>query len=430
MKIRDRIKELRRVRADRLRPHPNNWRVHPKGQQDALRGLLAEVGYADALLARELPDGTLQLIDGHLRAETTPEAEVPVLILDLDDREAAKLLALHDPLAGLAEADGDVLAELLDRVETENQAVRNLLDDILSEPELSLEDEAAEHRGFRPGVGSLKDTVSHWRGSEEFFHCPENVGRVLQTKRRCVVLFSGGKDSLASLLWVRRSFPDVKCFAVFSDTGVEFPGIGGYVAEICELVRAEHVVVKPAAEWWSWLRKKGRWPSLLYRDCAQKMIHAPCAAWVRANCMPEETALFTGSRAEEAVRGSQKTATSPLGSLGKHATDYYHFAPCFNVKKPVLEEILRKSGLPTWPGYEKGFVRTACWCCPGQCGLQAAALQDHYPGLANEIRVWEKSLGVVRPDERDDGTRFDELVARGYRQRERSARAGITRKSP
>ena len=138
MKIRDHIKELRRVKADRLRPHPNNWRVHPQGQQDALRGLLAEIGYADALLARELPDGTLQLIDGHLRAETTPEVEVPVLILDLDDREAAKLLALHDPLAGLAEADNDVLAELLDRVETENEAIQVLLDETRIESQAGL----------------------------------------------------------------------------------------------------------------------------------------------------------------------------------------------------------------------------------------------------------------------------------------------------
>ena len=53
MKIRDRIKELRRVPASRLRPHPNNWRTHPPAQQDALRGLLAEIGYADALVARD-----------------------------------------------------------------------------------------------------------------------------------------------------------------------------------------------------------------------------------------------------------------------------------------------------------------------------------------------------------------------------------------
>ena len=99
--------------------------------------MLAEIGYADALLARELPDGSLELIDGHLRAETTPDMEVPVLILDLDDREAAKLLALHDPLAGMAEANEQMLAELLAEVETSNEAVQELLDSLLAgdEPE-------------------------------------------------------------------------------------------------------------------------------------------------------------------------------------------------------------------------------------------------------------------------------------------------------
>ena len=82
-------------------------------------------------LARELPDGSLELIDGHLRAETTPDADVPVLVLDLDEQEAAKLLALHDPLAGMAEANDEVLAELLAQVETENDAVQSLLDRML-----------------------------------------------------------------------------------------------------------------------------------------------------------------------------------------------------------------------------------------------------------------------------------------------------------
>ncbi len=67
MRIRDRIRELRRVRASELRPNPRNWRTHPQTQRDALCGVLAEIGYADALLARELTDGSLELIDGHLR---------------------------------------------------------------------------------------------------------------------------------------------------------------------------------------------------------------------------------------------------------------------------------------------------------------------------------------------------------------------------
>ena len=37
-----------------------------------MRGVLADIGWADAVLARETPDG-LMLIDGHLRAEVAPE---------------------------------------------------------------------------------------------------------------------------------------------------------------------------------------------------------------------------------------------------------------------------------------------------------------------------------------------------------------------
>ena len=141
MQIRDRIREFRRVKACSLRPNPRNWRTHPTAQQEALRGVLAEIGYAGALLARELADGTLELIDGHLRAETTPDADVPVLVLDLDEREAAKLLAVHDPLTGMAEANQEVLAELLDQVETENDAVRALLDGMLDESNVPIKDD-------------------------------------------------------------------------------------------------------------------------------------------------------------------------------------------------------------------------------------------------------------------------------------------------
>jgi ParB-like chromosome segregation protein Spo0J len=144
VRIRDRIKAFRRVKASELKPHPKNWRTHSEAQQDALRGVLAEIGYAGALLARELPDGTLELIDGHLRAETTPDADVPVLVLDLDENEAAKLLVLHDPLAGMAQANEEVLAELLADVETENDAVQALLDEMLREPETPSEDAPAE----------------------------------------------------------------------------------------------------------------------------------------------------------------------------------------------------------------------------------------------------------------------------------------------
>jgi len=57
VKIRDRIKSLRRVKASELIPNPKNPRRHPESQRAALRGVLDQIGYADALLARELPEG-------------------------------------------------------------------------------------------------------------------------------------------------------------------------------------------------------------------------------------------------------------------------------------------------------------------------------------------------------------------------------------
>ena len=146
MLIRDRVKELRRVRASELRPNPRNWRTHPTAQQDALRGMLAEIGYAGALLARETDDGELELIDGHLRAETTPDAIVPVLVLDVSAEEAAKLLATYDPLSQLAETNVEVLEDLLRDVATESEAVQAMLDDLIaaSRAEDPIEDAAAD----------------------------------------------------------------------------------------------------------------------------------------------------------------------------------------------------------------------------------------------------------------------------------------------
>ncbi len=125
--IRDRIIELRRVPARDLIANPRNWRTHPKAQQDAMRGVLTEIGYAGASLARLGPDGELLLIDGHLRQDIAPDAVVPVLVTDLDEAEADYVLATYDPLSAMAGQDDARLAELMASVQTDNEAVAAML---------------------------------------------------------------------------------------------------------------------------------------------------------------------------------------------------------------------------------------------------------------------------------------------------------------
>lgn len=159
MHVRDRIREFRRVPASELRPNPKNWRTHPDHQRDALRGVLAEVGYADALLARECPDGSLELIDGHLRAETTPDQEVPVLVLDVDEREAELILATLDPLAGLAEFDPDAMHALFERINPQSPQVQGMLADLERAAEEIRNESNAASTNESPPAGDDSDRL-------------------------------------------------------------------------------------------------------------------------------------------------------------------------------------------------------------------------------------------------------------------------------
>src|SRR3954469_5058685 len=124
--VRNRIKRHARVRAGDLVPHELNPRTHPEAQRRALAALYREVGFARSLLAYELPDGRLKLIDGHLRQQLDPDLEVDVEVLDVDDAEARALLLSLDPLARLAEYDGRVLDELRQLTATASDALTDL----------------------------------------------------------------------------------------------------------------------------------------------------------------------------------------------------------------------------------------------------------------------------------------------------------------
>lgn len=137
--IRDRVKEFRRVRAGDLLPHPLNWRTHPPEQLAAIRGALQEVGFAGAVLVRELPGGGYGLIDGHARTEVMAaggadaEAMVPVLVLDVTEDEANKLLASYDPIGDMAGASAKTLESLLADLQVASADVGKVLTDTLAE---------------------------------------------------------------------------------------------------------------------------------------------------------------------------------------------------------------------------------------------------------------------------------------------------------
>lgn len=118
---RNRIIDHRWVKARDLVPHELNPRTHSQDQRDALHAIYREVGFARSILAYELPDGRLKLIDGHLRlAECQPDEDIAVEVLDVTDAEARKLLLTIDPLASLAAYSDDHLSTLRDLTQSDD----------------------------------------------------------------------------------------------------------------------------------------------------------------------------------------------------------------------------------------------------------------------------------------------------------------------
>lgn len=118
---------------DQLLANPANWRVHPKAQQDALAGVLDEVGWVQRVIVNQR---TGHLVDGHLRvalALRDDAATVPVLYVDLDEAEEKLVLATIDPVAALAVPDAEKLRDLLNDVQTGNAAVQQMLADLGAE---------------------------------------------------------------------------------------------------------------------------------------------------------------------------------------------------------------------------------------------------------------------------------------------------------
>lgn len=130
----------------------------------ALRGVLEEVGVADVLKAWVRPDGAVELIDGHLRAEELQDHEWNVAILDVTEHEARYLLATHDPLGAMATADAGILDALLREINSGEAAVTQMLEDL------------AEGAGLYEDVKQEVIDLSEGADTEEdksTYHCPK-----------------------------------------------------------------------------------------------------------------------------------------------------------------------------------------------------------------------------------------------------------------
>lgn len=126
------------VGEDRLDPrtimaNPDNFRVHSDAQRRAMQAVLDEVGWCAEVIVNKRSG---RLVDGHLRVELAVERQepvIPVSYVDLSDAEEALALASFDHLGSMAVVDADNLEELVDKIKSGNDQVRQSLAEFVKE---------------------------------------------------------------------------------------------------------------------------------------------------------------------------------------------------------------------------------------------------------------------------------------------------------
>jgi len=169
-----------------------NWRIHPKLQQEALHGVLEEIGFVQDVLInlRTSPEwGANQnvetLVDGHLRvllADKHGEEFLPAGYVDLTPDEERKVLLTLDPLAAMAAADKEKLDGLLREVSSESAAVQAMLAEIAEKEGIRLGRELPAPEAQIDRAAELQEkwqvtTGSVWEAGEQRLICGDCTDR-------------------------------------------------------------------------------------------------------------------------------------------------------------------------------------------------------------------------------------------------------------
>ena len=77
--------------------------------------------------------------------------------------------------------------------------------------------------------------------------------------------------------------------------------------------------------------------------------------------------------------------------------------PFFAAKEDEYNALLEELAPILWPGYRRGFVRTACWMCPFQTIEQWECMREVYPLMWDEM--WRLSRILKFREHKGDSVR-------------------------
>lgn len=222
-------------------------------------------------------------------------------------------------------------------------------------------------------------------------------------KKNYVAKISGGKDSVAMLLYILEKRLPLD-YMVYVDNEVQFPAARHTVEKL--RLRTGVPLITACAQFSYWFchhiltrgPRKGTqgygWPCRCHRWCTRLNIQAS------NNSIPVGSCVYIGINADESKRTRDpeygRTFLYPLidAGIGAKGALNYAYASGYNFQ-----------------GHYRLFSRMSCYLCPLQPIGSLRTLYHNYPNLVAEMRKYDQySAKPFRPDYSLEGifTRFNE----------------------
>lgn len=179
--------------------------------------------------------------------------------------------------------------------------------------------------------------------------------RELLRCRRSFVLFSGGKDSLATYTYLKSlaQGDTSRLTAIYVDTTAGVQGSMDYVKRVSRYLGTTLIIVRPRVDYFTLASKWGI-PSFCFRWCCRELKIKPIQEFLKT--IKEPKVVFDGIRAAESAIRRQ------------YIPIWYHpgfeclsVSPIFHWSDEQVDSFINQNGIPKTLLHSLGSS-TECWC--------------------------------------------------------------------